>query len=100
MFYELYDLKNGCKVGQLEQDGTLICEDPQAKRDLERVVGREVLTREGEEEFGEVVEEGDMCYMGMRSVRPQDADYLKVLVRQLPILSHYEARPVMGRPES
>lgn len=100
MFYELYDLKNGRKVGQLAQDGTLICEDPQIKQDLERVVGCELLTREDEEEFGDVVEEGDMCYMGLRSVRPQDADYLKVLVRQLPILSHYEARPVNVRPKS
>jgi hypothetical protein len=94
MRYELYDLKTGYKVGQLEQDGTLICENPQARRDLERVIGRELLTREDEEEYGEVVEEGDMCYLGQRSVRPQDADYLAVLVRQLPILTNYEARPV------
>lgn len=94
MRYELYDQKTGSRVGQLEPDGTLHCESPEVKRVLERVVGRELLTREDEEEFGEVVEEGDMCYMGLRSVRPQDADYLKVLVRQLPILTGYAARPI------
>ncbi len=93
MCYDLYSVKTGRIVGHLNEQGELNCADLQAARILTRIVGRDLLTREDEENLGEVVEEGSMCYMGLRSVRPQDADYVAVLVRQLPILSDYEARP-------
>lgn len=93
MRYELFSLKTGRRVGELEADGSLHCDDPQAERTLRRVIGHELMTREGDEEAGEVVEESIMCYLGLRSVRPQDDDYLDILVRQLPVLTDYEARP-------
>ncbi|HEX2916079.1 MAG TPA: hypothetical protein VH186_35280 [Chloroflexia bacterium] len=96
MLYDLYDTRTGQKVGELNETGLHNCTDPGAQAVLSRIVGRDLLTRADEEAFGEVIEEGEMCYLDQVSVTPSHPDYLAVLVRQLPILTHYEARPSIG----
>ncbi len=100
MRYDLFEIKTDHLVGCLDQDGQLEWVDPLHRPALMRVIGRELLTRESadphSEDFGEVIEEGEMCFMDQRSVIRQDKDYLAVLLRQLPILTGYEARPVVS----
>src|SRR4051812_15616811 len=96
MTYQIFDTRSGGKVADLEilpgRTPVLTCEDPQVRAELQRLVGRDLLTVDDPDDFGDPVDEGAMCYLGQRSVTPTDPAYLTVLTRQLPLLTHYELR--------
>ncbi|MDB5079904.1 MAG: hypothetical protein JWP00_1828 [Chloroflexi bacterium] len=100
MLYHIIDIRNGQKVAELEFEANgppiLHCTQPQARAELQRLVGRDLLTVDDPDEFGDPVEEGAMCYLGQRTITPTDPAYLQVLTRQLPLLTHYELRPLAG----
>lgn len=96
MTYQIFDTRSGLKVADLEcapgHAPVLSCKDSQVRAELQRLVGRDLLTVEDPDDFGDPVDEGAMCYLGQRSVTPTDPAYLTVLTRQLPLLTRYEIR--------
>lgn len=94
--YYIYETRSGQKVAELEWTPgggpALVCEDTRVRAELERLVGRDLLTTDDPDSFGDPVDEGAMCYLGQRSVTPTDPAYLAVLRRQLPLFSRYEIR--------
>ncbi len=96
MKYEIFDTRSGQKVGELEfspdRVPVLNCEDAHVRAELLRLVGRDLLTVDDPDNFGDPVDEGAMCYLGQRSVTPTDPAYLTVLVRQLPLLTRFELK--------
>ncbi len=96
MLYTIYDTRTGQKVAGLEAAAdtppVLRCNDPRIRAELERLVGRDLLTTDDPADFGDPIEEGAMCYMGQQTIRPTDPAYLAVLTRQLPLLTHFELK--------
>lgn len=100
--YRIYDLRTDQEVALMHADGTLADEgDPQAIAQLKELMQRELVVREkqygfeaGDEEWYELFPEGSMCYFGLVTLRPGDAEYLPALLSCLPSLSTYMARPV------
>lgn len=95
--YKIYETRFGQPVAELEwtsgQAPVLTCQDSKVRTELERLVGRDLLTSDDPDDFGDPVDEGAMCYLGQRSVTPADPAYLTVLERQLPLLTRFEIRP-------
>jgi len=96
--YQILDARSGQKVAELEfLPGcalVLTCQDAHIRAELQRLVGHDLLTVDDPDDFGDPVDEGAMCYLGQRSVTPADPAYLTVLIRQLPLLTHYEIREI------
>lgn len=105
--YAIHDLKTGKQVAWLNSDGTIASDgDPEVIAILKKLLKREITVREptscpaGEpdkqdeqdDEYDPFPEE-NMCYFGVVTIRPGDADYLTAFVRRLPYISYYEARP-------
>ena len=101
--YAIHDLKTGMQVAWLNSDGTVASDgDPEVIARLKTLLQREITVREpipGPE--GEQAEADDdydpfpeenMCYFGVVTIRPGDANYLAAFVRRLPYISYYEAR--------
>lgn len=97
MIYNIHDTRTGQKVAELAADGdippVLRCDDPRLRTELERLIGRDLLTTDDPADFGDPVEEGAMCYLGQRTITPTDPAYLQVLTRQLPLLTYFELKP-------
>lgn len=96
MIYNIHDTRTGQKVAELELvPGTspvLHCSEAPVRADLQRFIGRDLLTLDDPESFGDPVDEGAMCYLGQRTITPTDPAYLTVLTRQLSLLTYYELK--------
>ncbi len=96
MIYNIHNTRSGQKVAELElvpgNPPILHCSEAQTRAELERFVGRDLLTVDDPDEFGDPVDEGAMCYLGQRTITPTDPAYVTVLTRQLPILTYYELK--------
>jgi hypothetical protein len=94
--YQIIETRSGQRVAELDwtpgEAPVLACPDSRVRAELERLVGRELLTTDDPDDFGDPIEEGAMCYLGQRSVTPTDPAYLTVLERQLPLLTRFEIR--------
>ncbi len=103
--YAIHDLKTGKQVAWLNSDGTVANDgDPEVIAMLKKLLQREITVREPMSgPAGEQAEQDDeydpfpeenMCYFGVVTIRPGDANYLAAFVRRLPYISYYEARPL------
>ncbi|MBN9389626.1 MAG: hypothetical protein J0I20_16490 [Chloroflexi bacterium] len=94
--YQIIETRSGQTVAELDwapgEAPVLTCPDGRVRAELERLVGRDLLTTDDPDDFGDPVEEGAMCYLGQRSILPTDPAYLAVLERQLPLLTRFEIR--------
>jgi hypothetical protein len=101
--YNIHDMKTGQVVALMDADGTLHDEgDPHAIAKLKELLQRELIVRDrqlgfdaqDEDEGYELFPEERMCYFGMITLRPGDAEYLTAFLDCLPSIIAYEARPV------
>lgn len=97
MNYAIFDTRTGQPVAVLEmtpgQHPILRCDDPAVHAQLAKFIGRDLLTVDDPDAFGDPVDEGAMCYLGQRSIPPTDQAYPAVLARQLPLFTYYELKP-------
>lgn len=96
MIYAIYDTRTGQPVAELEitpgQPPVLRCDQAPVRAQLAKFIGRDLLTVDDPDSFGDPVDEGAMCYLGQRAIAPTDPAYPTVLARQLPLLTWYELR--------
>ena len=94
--FKICEIRSGQEVAELEWTPgnipVLVCKDEKVRAELERLIGRDLLTTEDPDNFGDPVEEGAMCYLGQQSITPTDPAYLSVLRRQLPLFTRFEIR--------
>lgn len=102
--YSIHNWKTGQVVAFIDADGTLYDEgDPRSIAKLKELLQRDLLVRErqpgfdteNEDEGYEPFPEESMCYFGMVTLRPSDAEYLPAFLSCLPSISPYEAHAVL-----
>ena len=99
--YAIHDLKTGQQVAWLNSDATVASDgEPEVITLLKKLLQREITVREpipgpedeqSDDDYDPFPEE-NMCYFGVVTIRPGDANYLAAFVRRLPYISYYEAR--------
>lgn len=107
--YAIHNLKTGRLVAWLNSDGTLASDDDDGDAEaialLKKLLQREITVREpipgpAGEQAGQDDDDYDpfpeenMCYFGVVTFRPGEANYLAAFARRLPYISYYEARPL------
>lgn len=86
---DLVDLETGEVVGRLLPDGRVRSGDPAVVARVAQAFAREVLVRDGQ-----IVEELDVCFADVETLRPGDPRHAGIVLRNLALLAGLLPRAV------